>query len=339
MWSELAPTRVHYESNIKNVHYWILGRGGMFGSSLARGFVVDGIEFGENIKLNWSSPLVLKNQIFSAVEQFSKIVANESWTILWCAGIGTVGATEAVLQSEEHIVEFTLFTLLERLGERISNGALFYSSSAGAMYAGSKAAPMTEDTGVVPLSAYGAQKKRIEIKFGDFSSSTGARVVIGRIANLYGPLQNRSKGQGLITSICQNTLQRKPVNIFVGLDTMRNFIFVDDAAKVAMRVMRGIHSMPTGTKKIKVICSLTNHSISNLLNECDLVFGSAPQVVQSKSNHESSYPKDLRLKSVRELKADEFEHTPLIVGINRVWESLKIEQQRGLLAESKSRFT
>ena len=168
-----------------------------------------------------------------------------------------------------------------------------------------------------------------------FASRSGARVVIGRITNLYGPLQNRSKGQGLITSIFQQTLQRKPVNVFVGLDTMRNYIYVDDAAKVAIRMIEGIHPLPAATIQTKVVCSKANHSVSSILKECDSVFGFSPHVIQLKSFSSAAYPRDLRMKSVCELYADNFEHTPLVVGISRVWQSLVRDQQRGWLSGAK----
>lgn len=317
------------------MHNWIIGSYGMLGSSIAQGLANEGTLFGVGIRFKWSSQLETKNQIAAAVEQFSIKVANDPWSIFWCAGVGTVATSGSVLDGEERIVEHLLDVLLEKLQGRNQNGALFFSSSAGAIYAGSESPPMCESTEIAPLSPYGVQKESLETKFTMFASRSGARVVIGRIANLYGPLQNRSKGQGLITSICQQTLLRKPVNIFVGLDTIRNYIFVDDAAKVAIRMIEGIHSLPAATIRYKVVCSKANHSVSAILKECDSVFGFHPYVIQLKSFSSAAYPRDLRMKSVCELYADNFEQTPLVVGISRVWQNLIRDQQRGLLAGAK----
>jgi len=317
------------------MHHWVIGRGGMLGSSIARGLAHGETEFGEKIRFNWLSQMEAKQQIEAAVELFSQKVGNEPWSIFWCAGVGTVTSTDSVLLGEEIIVDHLLNALLERFKDRNRNGALFFSSSAGAMYAGSESPPMSESTEVVPLSLYGLQKDRLEKLFVRFSLRSGTRVVVGRIANLYGPLQNRDKGQGLITSICQQTLLRKPVNIFVGLDTVRNYIYVDDAAKIAIRVMSSIHLMPEATVQTKVVCSLVNHSVSSVLKDCESVFGFAPNVVQLEKANKSAYPRDLRMKSKCELNADDFDHTPLVVGISRVWQSLLRDQQRGLLVGVK----
>ena len=307
----------------------------MLGSSIARGLAHGETEFGEKIRFNWLSQIETKQQIEAAVELFSQKVGNEPWSIFWCAGVGTVTSTDSVLLGEEIIVGHLLNALWERFKDRNQNGSLFFSSSAGAMYAGSESPPMSESTEVVPLSSYGLQKDRLEKLFVHFSLRSGARAVVGRIANCYGPLQNRDKGQGLITSICQQTLLQKPVNIFVGLDTMRNYIYVDDAAKIAIRMMSSMHLMPESTVQTKVICSLVNHSVSSVLKDCESVFGFAPNVVQLEKVNKSSYPRDLRMKSMYELYADDFDHTPLVVGINRVWQSLLRDQQRGLLVGVK----
>jgi hypothetical protein len=41
------------------------------------------------------------------------------------------------------------------------------------------------------------------------------------------------------------------------------------------------------------------------------------------------------MKSVLELEADSFEHTPLIVGVSRVWEGLRREYQSDHLIGTK----
>jgi|688.fasta_scaffold422049_2 UDP-glucose 4-epimerase len=307
----------------------------MLGSSVERQLGRKEKVFGEHFQFNWSSQEESLQQIVDAVGQFGQLVADERWSLYWCAGVGTMSASEDVLRREELVVERLLSALRSDLGSRAANGTLFFSSSAGGVYAGSQMPPMTELTEVAALSDYGAQKLRLEEKYKQFASVTGAKVVIGRIANLYGPFQNRLKGQGLVTSICQQALLRKPVQIFVGLDTLRNYIFVDDAAEVILRLARTAHLRPDASVVTKVICSSTNYSISSILKECDSVFGFAPQIVLIRKQNEGAYPPDLRMKSVLELEADSFERTPLIVGISRVWERLRREHQSDNLIGAK----
>jgi UDP-glucose 4-epimerase len=307
----------------------------MLGSSVERRVGRDEKIFGKQFSFNWLSQEESLQQIADAVGRFGKLVADEPWSLYWCAGVGTMSATEDVLRREELVVERLLFELRSHLGIRAANGVLFFSSSAGGVYAGSQIPPMTELTEVAALSAYGAQKLRLEESYKQFASDTGAKVVIGRIANLYGPSQNRMKGQGLVTSTCQQSLLRKPVHIFVGLDTLRNYIFVDDAAEVIVRLIRIAHLRLSATVITKVVCSRINHSISSILKECDSVFGFTPQLVLIRKQNLGVYPTDLRMKSVLELEADSFEHTPLLVGISRVWEGLRREHQSDHLSGAK----
>ncbi len=307
----------------------------MLGSSVERHVGQDQKLFGMQFSFNWSSQEEILQQIVDAVGQFGQLVTDEPWSLYWCAGVGTMSASEDVLRREEVVVERLLFALRSQLGSRSANGALFFSSSAGGVYAGSQLPPMTELTEVAALSAYGAQKLRLEEICKQFASDTGAKVVIGRIANLYGPSQNRMKGQGLVTSICQQSLLRKPVHIFVGLDTVRNYIFVDDAAEMIVRLARTAHLRLPATVIAKVVCSRTNHSISSVLKECDAVFGFTPQIVLIRKQNDGAYPNDLRMKSVLELEVESFEHTPLIAGINRVWQRLLRKHQSNHLVGAK----
>ena len=65
------------------------------------------------------------------------------------------------------------------------------------------------------------------------------------------------------------------------------------------------------------------------------MFGFTPQIVLIRKQNEGVYPTDLRMKSVLELEADSFEHTPLIVGVSRVWEGLRREYQSDHLIGTK----
>jgi UDP-glucose 4-epimerase len=159
---------------------------------------------------------------------------------------------------------------------------------------------------------------------------------LGRIANLYGPAQNRSKGQGLVTAICQSYIRRKPAQIFVGLDTVRNYVYVDDAVESIVRAMGIVADMPNGSVETKIIASNQNMTISAVLKECQTAFGSAPSVVLSRSRDLSAYPPDLRMKSMNFRDADNFEPTPFVVGVHRVYQNLLKSNQAGQLAEARN---
>jgi UDP-glucose 4-epimerase len=250
--------------------------------------------------------------------------------------VGTVAASENALRNKIVNIGHFLTAVRNSPGLLSDQGSLFYSSSAGGVYAGATSLPITEQTEVVPLSAYGLQKLKNEEIFGTFGREQGVRVLLGRIANLYGPAQNRSKGQGLVTAICQSYIRRKPARIFVGLDTVRNYIYVDDAVESIVRAMGIVADMPNGSVETKIIASNQNLTISAVLKECQTAFGSAPSVVLSRSRDLSAYPPDLRMKSMNFCDADNFEPTPFVVGVHRVYQNLLKSNQAGQLAQARN---
>jgi len=190
---------------------------------------------------------------------------------------------------------------------------------------------MNENSQVHPMNAYGEQKVKIEEVLTNFAKQDGLRVLIGRIANLYGLNQNKEKGQGLITSMCLSTLLRRPISIYVGLETVRNYIDVDDASACILRSMRISNSGDFDVAVTKIIASDFNHSISTVLKECEVVFGRRLQVSTSRTDAKALHPVDLSMRSVNLPEADEFEHISLVTGINKVRLGLLKEIQSGTL--------
>jgi UDP-glucose 4-epimerase len=317
------------------MYCWVIGRGGMLGSGVEKRLRLTTNVYEPKLGFSWNDPNLFAREMEQEVHDFGKVVAGERWSICWCAGVGTVAASEEVLQNEVENIEHFLAAVKNSPGLRSDQGSLFYSSSAGGIYAGVTSLPITEQTEVAPRSAYGLQKLKNEEMFGAFGREQGVRVLLGRIANLYGPAQNRSKGQGLVTAICQSYIRRKPAQIFVGLDTVRNYVYVDDAVESIVRAMSIVAGMPNGSVETKIIASNQNLTISAVLKECQTAFGSAPSVVLSRSRDLSAYPPDLRMKSMNFRDADNFEPTPFVVGVHKVYQNLLKSNQSGQLAEAK----
>ena len=98
-----------------------------------------------------------------------------------------------------------------------------------------RGAPFTEHTTPAPISAYGRAKLRSEEIATEFAVRTGSALLVGRLSNLYGPGQDITKPQGLISQLCRAQLTRQPLSVYVSLDTMRDYLFVDDAAAMVVR--------------------------------------------------------------------------------------------------------
>ena len=144
----------------------------------------------------------------------------------------------------------------------------------GGVYAGSSGPPFTEESAVAPLAPYGHQKLRIEATAAERSLSVhGVPTVVGRLTNVYGPGQDLGKAQGLVSQLAKASILRKPISLYVSLDTIRDYIFVDDAAAVIVAA----HSTtrPGGrprdadraTRLVKIIGSGAPLTIAALLGE------------------------------------------------------------------------
>src|SRR5207244_1238391 len=107
-------------------------------------------------------------------------------------------------------------------------GALFLASSAS-VYARSAGPPFDENSAPAPGSDY-ARARLEQERIVAVALDGRLRHVVGRISTLYGTGQNVTKGQGLISAMCLQTIQRRPIRLFVPPDTLRDFLYADDAA-------------------------------------------------------------------------------------------------------------
>ena len=177
----------------------------------------------------WATPERSHAVLGRAVAELAQTARDTGtgWRVAWCAGAGVTGTGADTLHDE--VATFSV--LLDELSRHSDvPGSLFVASSAGGLYAGSPEPPFTEAHPVVPLSAYGEAKLAQEDLAREFARRTGVPTLVGRIANLYGPGQNLAKAQGLISHLCRAHLTGQPISIYVPLDTVRDYLFVADAA-------------------------------------------------------------------------------------------------------------
>jgi nucleoside-diphosphate-sugar epimerase len=113
------------------------------------------------------------------------------------------------------------------------------------------------DSEAVPLSAYGELKLHQEATARLMLEGVCA-VLVGRVSNLYGPGQNLAKLQGLISRLALAAATRQPLNIFVSLDTLRDYIYVDDVVEANLLASRA--STPSGST-----CNIASGSRRTLL--------------------------------------------------------------------------
>ncbi len=297
---------------------WVVGAGGLLGRRVVeqtRGAVWDAP------RISWRSPEAAQ-ELAAAAEAFRAAADGAPWQVAWCAGAGVTATGPVDLAHEVEVFRGLLTGLDDGAG-----GRLFVSSSAGALYAGSAPAPFDERSPVRPLSPYGEAKVAMEQAAREWGEQTGAGVVLGRIANLYGPGQDVAKPQGLVSQLCRAHLLRVPLSLYVPLDTVRDYLYVDDAA----RLLHGCLDRAEGVT-VKVLASNVAITVGAVLAELRRVSRRTPRIVLATSPQARLQARDLRLRSTVWTDLDRPHVTPLPVGVSRTLQDLARQLQAGKLA-------
>lgn len=313
---------------------WVLGRGGLLGSAVAAR--LDDFEdvWVPTRAVEWAENADFRSSLEEAIVEFSrKVNANgDPWTIYWCAGVGTFGLRDRERNSEIEQVDFLVQRLGAHLGSNVSRGTIFYSSSAGGIYGGSLDGLVSEKSHISVNSEYGVSKHRIEQLLNSWSKSSGCRVAIGRITNLYGPGQDMSKKQGIISVACRSLVQQKTLDIFVPLDTTRNYIHARDASFTIVNFTRLVSRLPSGANEFKIICSPFNLSIAALLLEIRRVHGKRVPVSLAQRSTSGLYVHNLSMVSIRFPECEPAQFTLPAVGVAEVRRKLLLDAMAGSLS-------
>jgi UDP-glucose 4-epimerase len=315
---------------------WVVGAGGLLGGSVVKALSRQGRQWAPAGRLAWADPPSAVGQLRAATAGFLAAAGERPWQVAWCAGAGVTATGLAHLERE--LEYFT--ALLEGLGAATHDrpgtppGTVFLASSAGALYAGSHDPPFDEDTPIAPISGYGAIKAEMESRARAWAADTGGHVVVGRIANLYGPAQGLEKPQGLVSHIIKAHLTRTPISIYVPLDTMRDYLYAPDCGELVVDALR--HPRPgggaaRGTVVTKILASHQQVTVGRLLAEMRRIFKRSPQVVLGSSPQAALQARDLRLTSRVWPELDRRQLTPLHVGMLATTEYLRAVQREGRL--------
>lgn len=293
---------------------WVVGAGGLLGAHVHRALGPAGWN---GPAIPWRAPDSL-DHLRAAARAF-RAQAGADWRVAWCAGAGVTATGPADLAREVIALE----ALLVGLGNP-AGGRLFLSSSAGGVYAGSAPPPFDETSPTRALAPYGETKLQMERLAAAWG---GAGVVLGRIANLYGPGQDVRKPQGLISQLCRAHLLRQPVPVYVSLDTIRDYLYVDDAARLVLGCLDRAEGVT-----VKVLASQQGVTVGAVLAELRRVSRRTPRMVLSASSQALVQARDLRLRSVVWTDLDAAPLTPLPVGVRRTLEDLAQRMRSGQLA-------
>lgn len=212
---------------------WIIGRGGMLGSALAARAGED-VSFFQGAPVPWADPQTAGDVLAADARRFAEACDDGTWAVLWAAGASVVASGDQGVEAEESVFARTVQALAQALPR--GRGAVFLASSAGGLFAGSTGAPFDDSTVPHPISPYG-RLKRAQEEAALASLRGRVPLVIGRLANLYGPGAQPDKAQGLVPQLCLAAVRRRPLNLYVSMDTVRDYLYVDDSADMAWHLV------------------------------------------------------------------------------------------------------
>lgn len=270
-------------------HVWIIGAGGLLGGALTRQLNRNQLfRILPNETINWADRDHVHHSFERNYQQLLTQAGTDPWTVIWAAGHASTSSTHLDTRQELDTLQL-LINVMNKFSTN-SQGTFFLTSSAGGVYAGSQDPPFTINTKPNPTSAYGELKLTQENLAKEQLTRT-CRVVIGRISNLYGPGQDINKLQGLISQLAVSALTKKPLNIFVSLDTMRDYIYVDDAAGTVIHLL-GIDSENPSTH---VVASGHPVSLGYLIQLAQGIFRARIPLAIGAHSSSAAQARDLRL--------------------------------------------
>jgi UDP-glucose 4-epimerase len=318
---------------------WVIGAGGLLGSAVRSAFEKESWVPSSVQKFSWDDYQILETEFQVAVSEFVSNISIFDWTILWCAGTGTIGASEQQLKNETKNLSLFLDTLSQAIENKpTGKGLLFLGSSAGGVYAGAKSMPATELTTPFPISPYGHTKLEQELLVQEFAQTMNREVLIGRISNLYGPAQNVNKAQGLISQMCLSILQHRLCTIFVPLETSRDYLFATDAGGMIYRCCNSLHkesSSQLARVTIKIFASEQSSTISQLIGECRRLTKKQFRISLAHTSQTALQPREISFRSLVKKDQQNEYHTPISIGINAVLYGLLQQIQNGDIVSHK----
>lgn len=310
---------------------WVIGGRGMLGGAITREIRGrNGWRLIDADPLPWHDSEKMNARVSDTALALLDRAGNGPWTIIWAAGAAVTASStyELALEREQ------LRRILDVIGGVLDStdgsgpGSIFYASSAGGVYAGSCAPPFTEETVPRPISPYGRFKLDAEAIVADFGLRHRVTSVLGRIANLYGPGQKLEKMQGLISHIALAQLSRTPAAIYVPLDTVRDYLFVDDCARLICDLVETVEAgRPAAVTKI--LASGQGVTVGALLGLFGAISKHRPRVTLGSSPAAAYQTRDLRLRSVVLTGLDARNLTPLSAGIGATMQDILLRLQEG----------
>jgi len=192
----------------------VVGSKGFIGSRLVRELKIAG----HNV-IEISSEVELLNLLKYTKKRI--LIRN----LYWCAS--TVNPASAEKNPESALLEIQKFaSFIDSLSKINVTLRIIFLSSGGCTYSGSNTF-FSESDDALGINVYGQMKIALENLLAD----SFANSVCIRVGNAYGQGQPTGRGQGVIAEWLHTVTTSNAVTVFGSLDTVRDYIHVDDLAK------------------------------------------------------------------------------------------------------------
>jgi UDP-glucose 4-epimerase len=154
---------------------------------------------------------------------------------------------------------------------RQSGTARVVLASTAAVYGDPSTIPTAETAPIAPLSPYGTSKAAAEWYLGQYTRLHGLSTLALRMANVYGPRQDRHGEAGVVAIFAGAAAAGRDVTIYGTGEQTRDYIFVDDVVQAWLLAARsdvnGAINVSTGVES----------SVVELTRALDLRYESAPE--------------------------------------------------------------
>lgn len=287
------------------IHAWVLGSGGMLGSAIHRQLKLQDVTvYRYHERFDWKNIERLRIQFRLALTEFISHLTskNDRWEIYWAAGVGAMSSKAIDLHSETAALEEFLALLKKKLIPLHFPGLIGFASSAGALYSSCSDFEITELSTVTSQTDYAKAKLRHEQMLISFLLGlTSVNLLLARFSTLYGPGQSSGKQQGLLSHIARCALRHQPIEIFVPLDTLRDYIFSDDAALAFINSLR-VLSIDGCKYQIKIIASERSTTIAEIISTFNRLLQKRVLLVFNRTSLSTLYTPRVSYRSIYPIK-------------------------------------